>query len=121
MAITKVLVVDDSSADLLNLQQIIEGAGYRTLTARSGKEAVETARSEKPDVIFLDIIMDEMDGFEACRHLSKDAATKQIPVVFVTSKNQKADRVWAEMQGAKAFITKPYSQDAIIAQLSALQ
>lgn len=121
MPINKVLVVDDSSADLLNLQQIIEKAGYTTVTATSGQQAVDQAKSQKPDVIFLDVIMQEMDGFEACRRLSKDAATKHIPVVFVTSKNQKADRAWAEMQGAKAFISKPYSQDAILDQLRAIQ
>lgn len=121
MPINKVLVVDDSSADLLNLQQIIEKAGYATLTAKSGKEAVEIAKSQKPDVIFLDVIMQEMDGFEACRTLTKDADTKSIPVIFVTSKNQKADRVWAEMRGAKAFISKPYTKDAILEQLKSIQ
>ncbi|MEX0730333.1 MAG: response regulator [Aquisalimonadaceae bacterium] len=121
MPINKVLVVDDSNADLLHLKQIIEQAGYVTLTAKSGKEAVEQAKSQQPDVIFLDVIMQEMDGFEACRKLSRDEATKRIPVVFVTSKNQKADRVWAEMQGAKALISKPYTQDAILQQLQAMQ
>ena len=121
MSISKVLVVDDSSADLLHLKKIIEDAGYVALTATSGQEAVEKARTQKPDAIFMDIIMQEMDGYEACRVLSKDAATKGIPIVFVTSKNQKADRVWAEMQGAKAFITKPASQDMILKELNALQ
>ena len=59
----------------------------------------------------------EMDGFATCRELSSDASTKDIPVVFVTSKDQKADRMWAEMQGAKAYITKPYQPDEIIDQL----
>lgn len=121
MSISKVLVVDDSSADLLHLKKIIEDAGYLTLTATSGQEAVEKARTQQPDAIFLDIVMQEMDGYEACRLLTRDAATKHIPIVFVTSKNQKADRVWAEMQGAKAFISKPASQDDILTQLNALQ
>jgi|SRR5690625_1811717 len=121
MSISKVLVVDDSSTDLLHLKKIIEDAGYLTLTATSGQEAVETARTQQPDAIFLDIVMQEMDGYEACRVLTKDSATKHIPIVFVTSKNQKADRVWAEMQGAKAFISKPIDQDVILEQLNALQ
>lgn len=121
MSINKVLVVDDSSADLMHLTSIIEQAGYSTVTARSGREAVELARQQMPDVIFLDVIMQEMDGFEACRRLAKDGDTKGIPVVLVTSKNQKADRVWAEMQGARGFISKPYTQDAIIRQLQSMQ
>src|SRR5690606_14147736 len=121
MSINKVLVVDDSATDLLHLKKIIEDAGYLTLTATSGQEAVEKARAHQPDAIFLDIVMQEMDGYEACRVLTRDAATKHIPIVFVTSKNQKADRVWAEMQRAKAFISKPARQEDILNQLKALQ
>ena len=75
------------------------------------------AKAEKPNIIFLDIIMPAMDGFATCRALANDNETKQIPIIFVTSKNQKADRLWAQMQGAKGFITKPYSADDIIDQL----
>jgi len=67
----------------------------------------------------MDIIMPDMDGYAACRLLSNESATKDIPVVFVTSKSQKADRLWAQMQGGKAFVTKPYAADAIIDQLKA--
>lgn len=120
MPVTKVLVVDDSAADLLHIRRILEDAGYMTLAASSGREAVATAQSQRPDLIFLDIIMQEMDGYEACRRLAKDDATRDIPVVFVTSKHQKADKVWAQMQGARAFITKPCTRDDILGQVSAL-
>ena len=70
-------------------------------------------------MIFLDIIMPEIDGFETCRNLRDDPATKDIPVIFVTSKHQKADRVWAQMQGAKDFISKPYTVEQIVAKLHA--
>jgi twitching motility two-component system response regulator PilH len=119
MPINKVLVVDDSPADLANIKNIVADAGYTVLTASSGKEAIEKAKAEKPDLVFLDIIMPEMDGYATCRSLNHDATTKDIPVIFVTSKNQKADRLWAQMQGGKAFITKPYSSDEIIDQLKA--
>jgi twitching motility two-component system response regulator PilH len=62
--------------------------------------------------------MPEMDGFEACRRLRDDPATKHIPVIFVTSKHQKADRVWAQMQEAKDFISKPYNAEQILDKLS---
>jgi twitching motility two-component system response regulator PilH len=71
-------------------------------------------------VIFLDIIMPDQDGFGTCRKLAANSETKGIPVVFVTSKNQKADRIWAQMQGAKGFITKPYAPQEILDQLTAL-
>ena len=69
----------------------------------------------------MDIVMPTMDGFATCRALAGDEDTKDIPVIFVTSKNQKADRLWAQMQGAKGFVTKPYSPDEIIDQLKAFR
>jgi twitching motility two-component system response regulator PilH len=81
---------------------------------------VEKANAEKPDLIFMDIIMPDMDGYAACRMLNNEHETREIPIVFVTSKNQKADRLWAQMQGGKAFITKPYTADTIIDQLKAI-
>lgn len=121
MAIKKVLVVDDSTPDLMNLQKIISDAGYLVMTAMSGHEAIKKAQAEAPDIIFMDIVMDRMDGYQACRELTRDDKTKDIPVVFVTSKNQKADRMWAEMQGGKALITKPYTPDQILEQINRFQ
>ncbi len=121
MAINKVLVVDDSPADLANIKGIVAETGCVVVSATNGKEALEKAKVEKPDLIFMDIIMPDMDGYATCRQLASDQTTKNIPVVFVTSKGQKADRLWAQMQGAKAFITKPYSPDEIIDQLKAFQ
>lgn len=119
MAVRKVLVVDDSPTDLANIKNIVNEAGCIVITATNGKEAVEKAKAEQPDLIFMDIIMPDMDGYAACRLLHNENVTREIPVVFVTSKNQKADRLWAQMQGGKAFVTKPYAADAIIDQLKA--
>lgn len=117
MAISKVLVVDDSSTDLLNLKNAVASTGVSIITATSGKEAVEKAKSEKPDLIFMDVVMDEVDGYRACREIQNDASTKDIPVVFVTSKQQRADRLWAEKQGGRGFITKPYTSEQIVEQI----
>ena len=114
------LIVDDSKAELANLKAILSDAGWMVSTADQGKEAIQKAKSEKPSIIFLDIVMPDMDGYEACRLLAADPATKDIPVVFVTSKGQKADKVWGQMQGAKGHVTKPYSADQITDQLKAL-
>ena len=117
MGMHKVLVVDDSKTDLTNLEGILSAAGCVVLTSTNGQDAIEKAKAERPELIFLDIIMPEMDGYEACRKLAEDVATKDIPVVFVTSKNQKADRVWALMQGAKDLVTKPYTDADILPHL----
>lgn len=120
MAIQKVLVVDDSSTDLTNLQQICAGAGYTVITATSGAEAVEKAKAEKPDAVLMDVIMEPMNGFQACRAITSDADTKGIPVVLVSSKGEKTDKIWGEEQGAKGYITKPYTADQILNQLKGL-
>lgn len=117
MGIKKVLVVDDSVAELKNIKAILTDAGYVVVTAASGKESLEKAKAEQPSIIFLDIVMPEMDGYEACRTLAQDPSTKQIPVVFVSSKSQKADRIWGQLQGAKGYVAKPYTADQIIEQL----
>lgn len=116
----KALVVDDSAADLANLKTILDDAGCIVLTATGGAQAIAKAKSEKPSIIFLDVVMPDMDGYEACRQLAADGDTKAIPVVFVTSKGQKADKVWGELQGAKGHIAKPYTADQIIDQLKSL-
>ena len=117
MTIKKVLVCDDSTADRVNLEGIVANAGYTVVSASSGREALEKAKAEKPDLIFMDVLMPEVDGFATARALQNDPATKHIPVVFVTSKGQKADRVWAQMQGAKDLVAKPYTADQIVEQL----
>jgi len=121
MAINKILVVDDSSVDLMNLKGIVEDAGYQVVTASSGQEAIDKSSSQKPDLIFMDVVMQQMDGYQACREITHNEATKDIPIIFVTSKGQKADRMWAEMQGGKSLVQKPYTPDQIIEQINAFK
>ncbi len=120
MAIQKILICDDSQTDLLNLKNALQGVNCILITATNGEEAVKKAKSEKPDIIFLDIVMPGMDGYAACRTLRDDPETSQIPVIFVSSKHQKADRVWAQMQGAKDLISKPYESKSITDKLGIL-
>ena len=116
----RILICDDAATDRANLERIVRGAGFEPLLAASGREAIDRARVERPDLIFMDVNMSEMDGFAATRGLQKDAATTRIPVVMVTSKGQKADFVWARMQGARGYVVKPYSDAQILEQISAL-
>jgi twitching motility two-component system response regulator PilH len=117
MSMKKVLVVDDSSVDLKNLERIVRDAGAVVVTASSGGEALVKARETQPNLIMLDVNMPGLDGFSTARQLAADPATKGIPVVFVTSKDQKADRVFAQMLGAKGYVTKPYAAADILAEL----
>jgi twitching motility two-component system response regulator PilH len=110
----KVLVVDDAPVDSQNLQRIFADAGWVVVLANSGAEAVSKAKAELPDLIMMDVNMPGLDGFSATRQLMQDPNTKGIPVVFVTSKDQKADRVFAQMLGAKGYVTKPYTADQIL-------
>ena len=120
MSTNTVMIVDDSAVELENLKSIVSGAGYQVVTASNGDEAFNKAKQSRPDVILMDVVMDGTDGFEACRNIRADNSTSDIPVVFVTSKNQKADRVWGELQGGKGMITKPYTKKQILDTLKTL-
>ena len=120
MAIRKVLVVDDSATDLRNLEQIVSAAGYAVITATSGKEAIAKAKSDHPDAVLMDVIMPDMNGFQACRSITNEVTTRGIPVILVSSKGEKTDKVWGEEQGARGYVTKPYTADQILGQLKAL-
>ena len=118
MAMKKVLVVDDTAAHLQQMKEIVSDAGYQVITASSGREAVEKTRAELPSMVFMDIVMDDLDGYGACRELTQDGATSDIPVVFVSTKNQRADKIWAEKQGAKNLISKPIDSSEIVKNLN---
>ena len=118
MPAKKILVVDDTAAHLQQIKEIVSEAGYQVITATSGREAVERTRAEKPNMVFMDIVMDDLDGYGACREITRDEETRDIPVVFVSTKNQRADKIWAEKQGAKALITKPVDSAEIVDSLN---
>lgn len=122
MAIRKILCVDDMLVDLNNLKNILIDAGYQVTTAQSGKEAIDSIAAQgNPDLIFLDIVMPEIDGFTTCRKLANDEATKDIPVIFLSCKGEQADKVWGQLQGGKAYITKPYQKDEILDQIKVFE
>jgi twitching motility two-component system response regulator PilH len=114
MSKSKVMIVEDSPVDLQRLKKIVSDAGYQVITATNGAEAFQKAKAYRPDVIFMDVVMEGVDGFEACRNIVQDKDLSDIPVVFVTSKNQKVDRVWGEIQGGKGMISKPYTDSQIL-------
>ena len=117
MAIHKVLIVDDAATDRAALQEVVASTHCSVVTTSSGPEAVAKAKAEKQDLIFMDIVMDNMNGYDACRAIKADAETANTPIVFVSSKQQKADHIWAKRQGGEALVGKPYAQDKIIEQI----
>ena len=110
----QILVVDDSATERENLSNILRDAGFLVTTANNGADAVEKAKRDKPSLIFMDIVMPDVDGYKACRLLAESPETRGIPVVFVSTKNQRADQVWARMQGGKDLIAKPYQAEQIV-------
>ena len=119
----KILAIDDNKDNLITLGAIIRDSFPDAVfvTALSGKKGVEFATIENPDIILLDIIMPDMDGFEVCRQLKKDKQTCNIPVVFLTAmKEDKSDRIMALEVGGEAFLYKPVDETELIAQIRAM-
>ncbi len=106
----RVLIVDDSPSQLVSLQRIIEKMGHETLTAEDGAAAVEAAKREMPDLILMDVVMPNLNGFQATRTIARDPKTSHIPIILVTTKDQDTDRIWGMRQGAKAYVTKPVDE-----------
>jgi twitching motility two-component system response regulator PilH len=106
----RILIVDDSPSQLMGIRRIVEKLGHDVLTAEDGAAGVEAAKREIPDLILMDVVMPNLNGFQATRSISREPTTKHIPVILVTTKDQDTDRVWGMRQGAKAYITKPFSE-----------
>ncbi len=120
MSASKVMIVEDSPVELQHLKTIVTDAGYQVITATNGQDAYQKAKTYRPDVILMDVVMEGVDGFEACRTITGDRDLADTRVIFVTSKNQRADKVWGELQGGKGLIAKPYTQEQILDTLAAL-
>ena len=106
----RILIVDDSPSQLLGIQRLVEKIGHASLTAEDGTHGIELARQEQPDLVLMDVVMPNLNGFQATRMLCRDPATQHIPVVLVTTKDQDTDRIWGLRQGAKAYLTKPFGE-----------
>ena len=116
----RILIVDDSPSQLVGLKRIVEKLGHQVVTAEDGSAGVEAAKREVPDLILMDVVMPNLNGFQATRTISKDAKTSHIPIVLVTTKDQETDRVWGIRQGAKAYVTKPVSEGELVETINKL-
>ena len=106
----RILIVDDSPTQLIGIQRIVEKLGHQTLTAEDGAAGVALAKAELPDLILMDVVMPNLNGFQATRSITRDATTGHIPVLLVTTKDQETDKVWGMRQGARAYLTKPFAE-----------
>ncbi len=111
-----ILIIDDAKTDRELIGSVVLKAGHRPIFASDGAEGIQKAESEKPAMIFLDVVMPGMNGFNACRKLKRSEDTKAIPVVLVTTKNEDSDVFWGKKQGADGHVGKPFTP----ADLSAL-
>ncbi len=120
MSIRTILVVDDSPTERYFLTDILRRHGYEVLNANSGEEGVARAKSDRPDLILMDVVMPGLNGFQATRMLSRDDETRDIPVIMCTTKGQETDRIWGMRQGAIAYMVKPIDPEALIAHIKSL-
>jgi len=116
----RILVVDDLVPNVRLLEAKLAREYFEVLTASSGAEALEIAAAENPDIVLLDVMMPEMDGFEVCRRLKADPDTMHIPVVMVTALNDAVDRVQGLEAGADDFLSKPINDVALLARVRSL-
>ena len=110
----RVLVVEDSKTQQLFICRLLEEYGFQTMTATDGEAGVALARSERPDLILMDVVMPQMNGFEATRHISRDPVTADIPVIILSGKDMACDRVWGLRQGARGYLTKPVRKTELL-------
>jgi len=120
MAIRKILIVDDSPTERHALNELLSKKGYEVVTAESGEEAILKSRSERPDLILMDVVMPGMNGYQATRTITREEATKHIPVIMCTSKGQETDKIWGMRQGANDYMVKPIDADVLLQKIAAL-
>ncbi|HUG13290.1 MAG TPA: response regulator transcription factor [Opitutaceae bacterium] len=114
-----ILVVDDVPANLGVLLEFLGHAGFKVLVAESGRGALEQLAYSKPDVVLLDVIMPDLDGLAVCRRLKQDAATRDIPVIFMTALTETVDKVAGFAAGGVDYVTKPVQPEEVLARVRA--
>ena len=113
----KILIVDDEPHVRLLLGRILEeleDEGVELLTANNGAEALETIKAERPELVFLDVMMPEMDGFDVCRAVKHELGLEDVYIVMLTAKGQEVDKQKGQEVGADTYVTKPFDPDEML-------
>jgi len=113
----KILVVDDSQANLILLKAHLGSMGLTAILAEKAADGIKTAIEQKPDIVLLDVMMPEIDGFEVCRRLKADVRTSSIPVIFVSAKDASEDKISGLKLGAIDYVTKPFNKGELQARI----
>ena len=113
----KILVVDDSESMVRMIQTVLERGGYQTIGIGDPTKIEQTIDTEMPNLILLDIVMPERNGFQICRALKNSEAYMGIPVILVSSKSTSSDRYWAEQQGANGYLVKPFVPEDLLREV----
>ena len=121
MPIQNILIVEDSPTDRQYLSDILSKKGYKVSTAESAEEAFTKVKQLQPDLVLMDVVLPGQNGYQATREMSRDNATKHIPVIICTTKGQETDRFWGMKQGARDYIVKPVSAADLLAKIAALE
>jgi class 3 adenylate cyclase len=114
---SRILVVDDTPANIQTLAATLKEKGYQISVATNGRQALEVVGRVRPDLILLDVMMPEMDGFETCRRLKASDATSAIPVIFLTARSETADIVKGFELGAVDYVPKPFNAPELLARV----
>lgn len=115
----KILIVDDEAHLRMLIEQTLEDLqdhGVELLTAGNGEEALETIKAEKPNLVFLDVMMPKMSGFDVCQAVKKDLQLNEVHIVLLTAKGQEFDKHRGLEVGADLYMTKPFDPDALLAK-----
>ena len=120
MSSKKILLVDDSSTILMMEKFILRNDPFVLITASNGEEAVRKAAREQPDLILLDVIMPRMNGFEACRLIRENDASKHIPIIMVTTRGEATNVETGWMSGCTDYVTKPINATELLAKVRSL-
>jgi twitching motility two-component system response regulator PilH len=120
MPVKKILVVDDSPTDRQFMLETLARKGYQVVTAENGEDAIVKAKVELPDLILMDVVMPGLNGYQATRQITRDDATKHIPVIMCTSKGADTDKIWGMRQGANDYLVKPVDAAQLLAKIAQL-
>lgn len=120
MAIQKILIVDDSPTERYFLTDILVKNGFSVSTAENGEDALLKVKSDKPQLVLMDIVMPGQNGFQITRSITRDPETRDIPIIICTSKGQETDRIWGLRQGARDYIVKPIDPQELLSKIAAL-
>lgn len=105
----KILICDDSVAETRLMQSVLQQAGYWPVAVSDSRQIEQSIEVERPNLILLDVVMPERNGFQVCRDLKGSAEFSRIPVIIVSSKSQESDKFWAQQQGADGYVIKPFT------------